>query len=93
MGFPRVKASTTARGYGAAHQRERKAKLPHAYGTSCVRCHRTMHHGQALHYDHNDARDGYLGFSHRLCNLKAGAREGNRRSRGAKRIMPTSRSW
>ena len=35
--------------------------------------------GRWLHYDHNRTRDGYLGFAHARCNVKAGAREGRAR--------------
>lgn len=31
---------------------------------------------RALHYDHRDDRDGYLGLSHDRCNREAGARKG-----------------
>jgi len=43
--------------------------------------------GPWLHFDHNDARTGYLGFSHgaarcpvcgNRCNLAAGAKKANR---------------
>jgi len=52
----------------------------------------------ALHYDHNDQRDGYLGFSDRVCNLRAGASKGGRvvAARRASRRHPRpwrSRQW
>lgn len=74
--FPKVKASTTARGYGSAHQTLRANLLPQAYGKPCTRCGKPMLKGQALHLDHNDTRTGYLGFAHATCNRKAGARKG-----------------
>ena len=76
--FPKVKASTTARGYGAKHQKLRAQLLPTAYGQPCTRCGRPMLPGQALHFDHTDNRAGYLGFAHAACNRKAGARKGAR---------------
>jgi hypothetical protein len=93
VAFPRAKASPAARGYDYAHQLARKRLLPHAYGTPCVRCGHLMQRGQRLHLDHNDQRTGYLGFSHARCNLRAAAREGNRRSRRKTQAMPTSRAW
>ena len=68
-------ASTTDRGYGYDHQRTRKALLPQAYGTPCVRCGYTMERGQVLHLDHTNTRDGYLGFAHAKCNTRAAARK------------------
>jgi hypothetical protein len=79
--FGTNKASTAARGYGAAHQKLRARLLPHAYGQPCTRCGGPMHPGQALHLDHTDTRDGYAGFAHAACNRKAGARKGQRRQR------------
>lgn len=76
MAFTQPKASTTARGYGAKHQKLRAQLLPSAYGTPCARCGRPMLQGQALHLDHTDTRTGYLGFSHAACNRRAGARKG-----------------
>ena len=76
---------TTQLGYGNQHQRSRREAFPLLPEWSpCCRCGRPMWKWErekyrrgtrsALHYDHNDARSGYLGFSHRLCNLKAGGR-------------------
>jgi hypothetical protein len=80
-----VRAMNTAdRGYGRPHQRTRAAAfalLPEY--SSCARCglpmwkwERDRRGKSALHWDHTDARDGYLGFSHRLCNMRAGASKG-----------------
>ena len=78
MAFTAPKASTTARGYGAKHQKLRAKLLPTAWYTPCVRCGQPMLPGQKLHLDHNDTRTGYLGFSHAWCNKRAGAKKGNR---------------
>jgi hypothetical protein len=67
--------NTTAAGYGNSHQKLRKALLPSAYGTPCVRCGKPMLKGQKLHLDHNDTRTGWLGFSHAACNLRAAAKK------------------
>ena len=96
-----TKGSTTERGYGwADHIKPRKAAfaaLPEH--SPCARCGRSMWKWaktkpdslgrvrSALHYDHNDARDGYLGFSHKHCNLKAGASEGGKAATGPGRSM------
>lgn len=79
--WTKPRAKTTARGYGTAHQKLRAALLPQAYGTPCYRCGMPMLPGQALHLDHTDNRTGYGGFSHAKCNLKAGARKGNKLSK------------
>lgn len=75
MTWAKTTASSTKRGYGSKHAALRKALLPTAYGTPCARCGMLMLPGQALHLDHNDTRTGYLGFSHKACNLKAAARK------------------
>jgi hypothetical protein len=51
--------------------------------------------GPWLHYDHTDSRAGYLGFSHKRCNIRAGARKGARvRNRRAKlRKIVTADRW
>lgn len=87
----RPKASTAGRGYGRSHERARAAAaLIHSPTDPCVRCgHALGPMGPWLHFDHNDARTGYLGFSHgrpcqvcgQRCNLKAGAQKGRRLQR------------
>ncbi len=62
------RASTSQRGYGAAHQRLRARLLPLAYGRPCPRCGRPMLRGQAVDLGHTDDRSGYQGMEHRLCN-------------------------
>jgi hypothetical protein len=65
--------------YGTRHRAIRRALLPEAYGRPCARCGETMRPGQDLDLDHTDDGLAYLGFSHRACNVKAGARKGYRR--------------
>ena len=83
---------TTLAGYGHKDHRIPRAaafaQLPQY--SPCCRCHRTMYkwakdkHGKsALHYDHNDRRTGYLGFSHSSCNI--GARNAAHRGRPIRR--------
>ena len=72
--------------YGAAHTQARASAFARLSEYSpCCRCGRLMwKHAKdpqgrsALHYDHNDSRTGYLGFSHRECNVRAGAAKGGR---------------
>jgi hypothetical protein len=66
---------TTKGGWGSKHQKLRKQLLPQAYGKPCVRCGQPMQPWQELHLDHNDDRTGWLGFSHKSCNLRAAARK------------------
>jgi hypothetical protein len=64
--------NTTAAGYGNSHQKLRAALAKRHQPTDpCVRCgHALGPMGPWLHLDHNDARTGYLGFSHgRRCNV------------------------
>jgi hypothetical protein len=79
------------RGYGYAYQKLRKALLPQAYGTPCVRCGQLMLKGQELHLDHADwDRTKLLGFSHRACNLRAAARKARAIQLYGKRPSPTA---
>jgi hypothetical protein len=83
MTWAKTTRSSTKRGYGQTHRKLRAALLPQAYGQPCARCGHPMLPGQVLHLDHNDARTGYLGFSHgsrchicgRRCNLRAAAKK------------------
>jgi hypothetical protein len=92
--------TTTARGYGAKHQRRRRQALAALIdGTPCSRCFRAMYRWQALDLDHSDDRTAYLGLAHRRCNQLVGARKGGRVTAARRRIrtvvMPlaTSRRW
>ena len=88
-------ASTTARGYGYAHQRLRAALLPQAYGKPCPRCGETMERGQDLDLGHTDDRTGYQGMEHASCNRRDGADKTNaRHEREPDPEAPcVSRSW
>jgi hypothetical protein len=101
--FPRVKASTTARGYGISHVKARKqAAARHSPTDPCARCgHPLGVMGPWLHLDHNDQRSGYLGFSHgarpcpicrRRCNKVAGASKGAKvaNAKAVKRLAPST---
>lgn len=84
--------NTTARGYGADHQRRRRAALAALVpGTPCGRCGQPMHPGQHLDLDHTDDRDGYRGLAHSRCNRSAGGKKG---SAGRRRTTTyTSPRW
>lgn len=58
--------------YGAAHRRTRAATVDQAIGRLCVRCGQVIRPGQAVHLDHRDDGDGYAGYSHASCNVRAG---------------------
>jgi hypothetical protein len=83
------------RGYGYAYQKLRKALLPKAYGTPCVRCGEIMLQGQQLHLDHDDwDRSRLLGFSHRACNLRAAAKKARAiQLYGGKRTKTDAHRW
>ncbi|MFD1656984.1 hypothetical protein ACFSL4_01720 [Streptomyces caeni] len=82
--------STTAAGYGYAHQALRRALLADAYGKHCPRCDLPMLPGQSLDLDHTDDRSGYNGMAHASCNRAAGARKRNAQRR---KTWSTSRNW
>lgn len=71
-----ARANTTARGYGADHQTQRRDALrAFTPGQPCSRCSEPMHDPTRLDLDHTDSRTGYLGLAHRHCNARAGARK------------------
>jgi hypothetical protein len=82
---------TTKGGWGYKHQKLRKALLPTAYGKPCSRCGLPMQPWQELHLDHNDDRTGWLGFSHKACNLRAAAKKARRIQLYGKRTKPVHR--
>jgi hypothetical protein len=76
MPWAKPKAPKGDRGYGYQYQKLRKALLPSAYGTPCVRCGQLMLPGQKLHLDHDDYDRTILrGFAHRECNIRAAAKK------------------
>jgi hypothetical protein len=73
------------RGYGYAYQKLRKALLPAAYGTPCVRCGQPRLPGQKLHLNHDDYdRTKLRGFAHAECNIRAAARKARAKQIAAK---------
>lgn len=98
MTFANAKTSRASRGYGAAHQAQRRAALAAMVdGDPCARCFEPMYRSQRLELDHNDDRTAYLGLSHRRCNQLAAAKKGGRvtslRKRARTQPLPTSRAW
>jgi hypothetical protein len=77
----RWRPNTTERGYGEDHQAARARLEPFvlAGNVKCARCGETIVPGESWHLDHRDDRRGYLGPTHRRCNLHAGGVEGARR--------------
>jgi hypothetical protein len=76
MVWAKPKAPKGDRGYDYQYQKLRKALLPSAYGTPCVRCGEPMLPGQKLHLDHDDYDRRILrGFAHADCNIRAAAKK------------------
>jgi hypothetical protein len=75
--------STTARGYGHAHQQRRRQLEPLvAAGLArCARCNQPIGPGEPWDFDHPDDRHGYIGPSHRRCNRATAAKFERRISR------------
>jgi hypothetical protein len=82
----RTQAPTGELSYGYAYQKLRKALLPSAYGTPCVRCGQPMLPAQRLHVDHDDYdRTKLRGFAHAACNIRAAAKKARAIQIAAKR--------
>jgi hypothetical protein len=76
-------ASSSARGYGTEHQRERRrwARVVAQGIACCCLCGHPILPGTPWHLDHTPDRSGYRGVAHAVCNLSDGARRGNRMRR------------
>lgn len=70
--------SSTQRGYGTVHRRLREQLVRTMDGTPCARCGIPLRTGDDVHLDHREDRSGWIGLSHALCNLQAGAAKANR---------------
>jgi hypothetical protein len=71
MADRRVRAKTTARGYGARHRRLRRALAPIVAAglATCARCGRPILAGEPWDLGHDDVDRGrYRGSEHRACN-------------------------
>lgn len=84
--------STTARGYGAKHQAERKRLAPIvARGqTPCAKCGDLIVPPEPWDLGHTDDRTGWTGPEHQDCNRRAAAR---RRNRGYRRAPQDERPY
>lgn len=76
-GFPRQGRTRKGERYDSEHRKARAAAAAqHRPSDRCARCQKPLGPmGPGLHYDH-DEHGGYLGFSHAVCNRKAGASKG-----------------
>lgn len=103
MAWTGRRPSSTIRGLGYEHRRERARLLPAAYGQTCPfhtvdpRCPGVMEQGQALDLDHSVPRalGGHAAprrMAHAGCNRRAGARLGGK-LRHQHRDGGTSRRW
>ena len=94
------RGSTTQRGYGSDHRRERERRLRiYRPGDICPHCGQPIMWWplsvarQFIDLPHNADRSGYLpGLAHRSCNRGDGARYGNR-MRGQARRWAAARRW
>jgi hypothetical protein len=101
-------ASTTARGYGWAHQRKRAQWKPqvdagqaYCHAVVCLKGDRWIEPGTPWHLGHTPDRSSWTGPEHEQCNESDGARRGNQQRRRAPartvRTVPlqlrTSRRW
>lgn len=94
MPWSSTRQGGTAAKYRTAEHRQTRARYIAALkaaGTTvcaqpvCVMPSRVIHYGDPVHLGHDDTGSYYLGLVHPACNVKDGARRGNRRSRGADR--------
>lgn len=82
-GWSRAKPSSMSRGYGTAHQQERRKWKPivEAGEATCCLCHYPIDPGTPWHLDHTPDRSAYRGVAHAACNVRDGAKRANWRSR------------
>ena len=85
--------STTKRGYGTIHQKERRKWEPMVAtgNVVCARCKNPISTTEPWDLGHNDDRSGYNGPEHVGCNRAAGAR--NASAVRMQRQQTTTRDW
>jgi hypothetical protein len=85
-----------ARGYGRAHDAERKRWAPKVDAglVDCARCHQPIEPGRPWDLGHTDDRTTWTGPEHTTCNRRAGAINGAlvTHALGRKGVR-TSRAW
>ena len=92
-----MRLTTTQRGLGHPHQRDRRRQLAGLRdGQPCPRCGHPMYRWQYLDLDHVIPRalggtGGPAVLTHRYCNRSVGAKMGNRMRGLAKRRLPPRR--
>jgi len=76
----KARGTSTQRGYGTKHINERAkwARIIARTPVSCARCHGPITSADEWQLDHNDDRTGYLGPSHKGCNLSAAGKASHR---------------
>lgn len=91
-----ARASTSRRGYGTAHQRERArwVRQVDAGLVNCARCRQPIQPGRPWDLGHNDDRTGWSGPEHARCNRVAGGANGAAVTNAARRVaVRQSREW
>ena len=85
--------TTTARGYGTRHQRERQrwAATVKTGQALCVFCEAPIPPDAPWDLDHTEDRTGWRGPAHRSCNRSAGGTKGAQAT-NERRAM-TTREW
>ncbi len=85
--------TTTSRGYGAAHQAERRRWEPTVKSgqATCYRCGEPIDPDGPWDLGHNDDRTAWTGPEHQRCNRGAGAR--NATAVRMERNKMTVRDW
>ncbi len=96
----RQPGATTARGYGAKHQKERAtwqpivdAGMAHCHAVRCLKADRWIKPGTAWDLGHNEDRTAWTGPEHASCNRTAGARNAAIATNTKRRGVRTSREW
>lgn len=80
------RGSTTARGYGSAHQRLRAAwvaRMARGEVVHCARCGVRLTAGTPFDLGHTEDRTGYTGPEHATCNRSEGGTRGNAASQAS----------
>jgi hypothetical protein len=87
--------TTTQRGYGAAHEKQRRAWEPKVREghVKCARCRQRIAPGTAWDLGHTDDRTAWTGPEHATCNRSAGGRGGTAAANGRHTALRHSRDW